>query len=197
MKVFHQEVVRVVLLDTRYRCVYVLEFAMSSVRKFPFLGCSRKTRCALFGTVVAALLIVSSGFAGELGSLCSAAKDFVSAAKAQEGVVITYPTAGELAASTMAYAVGKKRYFAELRSALPILIAIGLKERPETAEVEEFRSAFRLLDWEEERRVAKATAEILKGFENDQAVAVAEKEFNEAQEIEAAFDTDFDGLDAA
>src|SRR5271166_3735192 len=87
------------------------QFAMSSVRKFPFLGCSRKRRCALFGAVVAALLIVSSGFAGELGALCSAAKDFVSAAKAQEGIVITYPTAGELAASTVAYAVGKKRYF--------------------------------------------------------------------------------------
>jgi len=122
---------------------------MSSVRKFPFLGCSRKRRCDLFGAVAAALLIVSSGFAGELGALCSAAKDFVSAAKAQEGVVITYPTAAELAASTMAYAVGKKRYFVELRSALPILIAIGLKQRPETSEIEEFRSAFRLLDWEE------------------------------------------------
>jgi len=169
---------------------------MSSVRKFPFLGCSRKRRCALFGAVVAALLIVSSGFAGELGALCSAAKDFVSAAKAQEGIVITYPTAGELAASTVAYAVGKKRYFAELRSALPILIAIGLKQRPETSEIEEFRSAFRLLDWEEERRIAKTTAVMLKRFENDQAVAPAEKEFNEAQEIEAAFDRDFDGLDA-
>jgi hypothetical protein len=53
--------------------------------------------------------------------------------------VITYPTVGELAASTLAYAVGKKRYFAELRSALPILIAIGLKERPETAEVGDVR----------------------------------------------------------
>jgi len=37
---------------------------------------------------------------------------------------------------------------------------------------------------------------MLKRFENDQAVAPAEKEFNEAQEIEAAFDRDFDGLDA-
>jgi hypothetical protein len=48
------------------------------------------------------------------------------------------------------------------------------------------------LDWEEERRIAKTTAEMLKRFENDQAVTAAEKEFNEAQEIEA----DFDGLDA-
>jgi len=52
------------------------------------------------------------------------------------------------------------------------------------------------LDWEEERRIAKTTAVMLKRFENDQAVAPAEKEFNEAQEIEAAFDRDFDGLDA-
>ena len=88
-------------------------------------------------------------------------------------------------------------YFAELRSALPILIAIGLKQRPETSEIEEFRSAFRLLDWEEERRIAKTTAVMLKRFENDQTVAPAEKEFNEAQEIEAAFDRDFDGLDSA
>jgi hypothetical protein len=84
-----------------------------------------------------------------------------------------------------------------LRSALPILIAIGLKQRPETSEIEEFRSAFRLLDWEEERRIAKTTAVMLKRFENDQTVAPAEKEFNEAQEIEAAFDRDFDGLDSA
>jgi hypothetical protein len=65
--------------------------------------------------------------------------------------------------------------------------AIGLKQRPETSEIEEFRSAFRLLDWEEERRIAKRTAVMLKRFENDQTVAPAEKEFNEAQEIEAAF----------
>ena len=74
--------------------------------------------------------------------------------------------------------------------------AIGLKQRPATSEIEEFRSAFRLLDWEEERRIAKTTAVTLKRFENDQTVAPAEKEFNEAQEIEAAFDRDFDGLDA-
>jgi hypothetical protein len=36
--------------------------------------------------------------------------------------LITYPTAGELATSTIAYAAAKKRYFSELRSALPILI---------------------------------------------------------------------------
>jgi hypothetical protein len=42
----------------------------------------------------------------------------------------------------------------------------------------------------------KTTAVMLKRFENDQTVAPAEKEFNEAQEIEAAFDRDFDGLDA-
>lgn len=111
--------------------------------------------------------------------------------------MITYPTAGELVACTIAYAGAKKRYFAELRCALPILIAIGLKERPETWEAEEFHSAFRLLDWEEERRIAKTTAEILKRFENDQGVVAAGKEFEQAQEIEAAFGRDFDGLYAA
>jgi hypothetical protein len=80
---------------------------------------------------------------------------------------------------------------------LPILIAIGLKERPETSEVQDFRSAFRLLNWEDEQRIARTTAEMLKRFDYDQAVAAAEKEFNEAQEIEAAFDRYFDGLDAA
>ena len=145
--------------------------------------------------VVAALVMVTSAFGGELGALCSAAKDFVSAAKVQEGIVITYPSAGELATSTIAYAAAKKRYFSELRSSVPILIAIGLKERPETLEVEKFRSAFRLLDWEEERRIAKTTAEMLKRFENHQAVAAAEKEFEQAQEIESAFHKDFDGLD--
>ena len=57
---------------------------------------------AISGVVIAALVIVSSAYAGELGALCSAAKDFVSAAKVQEGIVITYPSAGELATSTIA-----------------------------------------------------------------------------------------------
>jgi hypothetical protein len=35
----------------------------------------------------------------------------------------------------MAYAAAKKRYLSEFRSAMPILIAIGLKHRPETAEI--------------------------------------------------------------
>ena len=56
---------------------------------------------------------------------------------------------------------------------------------------------FVLVDWDEERRKAKTTLEIRKRFENDQAVAAAEKEFEQAQEIEAAFTKDFDGLDSA
>ena len=80
---------------------------------------------------------------------------------------------------------------------MPILIAIGLKQRPESGEIEEFRSAFRLLDGEEEQRVAKATVEMLKEFGKDQGVAAAEKEFTRAQNIEADFVKDFDGLDSA
>jgi hypothetical protein len=105
---------------------------------------SGKRPLELLGIVLASFLMVSSALAGEFAALCSAAKDFVAAAKAQEGILITYPTANELAESTMAYAAAKKRYLAEFRSAMPILIAIGLKQRPETAEVEEFRSAFRV-----------------------------------------------------
>jgi hypothetical protein len=73
----------------------------------------------------------------------------------------------------------------------------GFKQRPETGEIEEFCSAFRLLDGEEEQRVANATVEMLKGFGNDQAVSAAEKEFTQAQKIEADFVKDFDGLDSA
>lgn len=157
---------------------------------------SRK-RVHFLAAILGSILIVSSGFAGELGALCSAAKNFVSAATTQEGILITYPTASEFAASTIAYAAAKERYFSEFRAAMPILIAIGLKQRPETGEIEEFRSAFRLLDGEEEQRVAKATVEMLKGFGNDQAVSAAEKEFTHAQKIEADFVKDFDGLDSA
>jgi len=96
-------------------------------------------------TVLASTLIVSSAFAGELEALCSAAKDFVSATKVQEGILIAFPTANELATTTMDYAAAKKRYLSELRRTMPILIAIGLKQRPETSEVEEFRSAFRAI----------------------------------------------------
>ena len=147
---------------------------------------------AVFGD----LLIVPTAFAGELGALCSAAKNFVTAARAQEGILISYPTASQLAASTMAYASAKERYYSELRSAMPILVAIGVKQRAQTAEIEEFRSAFRQFDSEDEQRVAKATTEMLKRFDNNQAVAAAEKEFKQAQEIEAVFVRDFDGLDS-
>ena|SRR5271165_5012121 len=71
--------------------------------------------------------------------------------------------------------MGSRTGRSEFRSGMPILIAIGLKQRPETAEVEEFRSALRVLDGEEEQRVAKATAEVLKRFAKDQAVAAAKK----------------------
>ena len=37
----------------------------------------------------------------------------------------------------MAYAAAKKRYVAELRPVMPIIIAIGLKQKPENAEVQE------------------------------------------------------------
>ena len=58
-----------------------------------------------------------------------------------------------------------------------------------------FRAPEPLLDGEEEQRVTKATVEMLKGFGNDQAVTAAEKEFTHAQNIEADFVKDFDGLD--
>jgi hypothetical protein len=75
----------------------------------------KKVAIQRLAVVLASFLLVSSALAGELAALCSAAKDFVTAAKAQEGILITYPTANELAASTMAYAAAKKRYFAEFR----------------------------------------------------------------------------------
>ena len=43
---------------------------------------SRK-RLHFLAAILGSLLIVSSGFAAELGALCSAAKNFVSAAKTQ------------------------------------------------------------------------------------------------------------------
>ena len=50
---------------------------------------------------------------------------------------------------------------------------------------------------EDEEQVAKATIQMVKRFDNDQALAAAEKEFLEAQEIEAAFEKEFDGLGGA
>src|SRR5271165_4740110 len=108
-----------------------LSFSINSVPKPRML--SVRGDYVLSSLHLGSILIVSSGFAGELGALCSAAKNFVSAAKTQEGILITYPTASEFAASTIAYAAAKERYFSE------------------------FRAAFRLLDGEEKQRVAKAT----------------------------------------
>jgi hypothetical protein len=146
---------------------------------------------------LATFLVVASASGGELHALCSAAKDFVSAGKAQEGILITYPTPNELAASTMAYAAAEKRYVAELRAVMPILIAIGLKQRPENAEVDEFRSTFQTFSDDDRERVDKQTLEMLKRFDNDQAVLTAEKEFKEAQEIQADFMKEYGALDKA
>ena len=60
-----------------------------------------------------------------------------------------------------------------------------------------FQDVFNQFGDEQEQRVAKATAEMLQRLESDEVIAPAEKEFERAQEIESAFDKDFDGLDGA
>jgi hypothetical protein len=132
-------------------------------------------------------MVVATALGSELQALCAAAKDLVSAGKAQQGILITNPTPSELAASTTTYAAAKKRYVAELRPVMPIIIAIGLKQRAENAEVKEFISVFQEFGGDDEERVDKATLEMLKRFDKDQAVAKAEKDFKQAQEIEANF----------
>jgi hypothetical protein len=142
-------------------------------------------------------MVVASALAGELRALCLAAKDFVSAGKTQQDILTTHPTPSELAAATMTYAAAKKRYVAELRPVMPIFIAIALKQRPENDEVQEFRSVFQEFGGNEEEQVDKATLEMLKRFDNDQDVASAEKEFKQAQEIEAALVREYGGLNAS
>ena len=88
----------------------------------------RRTASSSKGMLVATALITSFiaptfTLAGELRALCSAAKDLVTSGKAQEGILITDPTPRELARSTMTYATAKKRYVAELRSVMPIIIS--------------------------------------------------------------------------
>jgi hypothetical protein len=156
-----------------------------------------KRTFGLFAVFATSFLVAASALGGELQALCSAAKDLVSAGKAQEGILVNHPKPNELAASTMAYAAAKKRYIAELRPVMPIIIAIGLKHKPEDAEVQEFISVFRRFNGEDEEQVDKATFEMLKRFDNDQAVATAEKEFKQAQEIEAEFLKEYVGLNAS
>jgi hypothetical protein len=111
--------------------------------------------------------------------------------------LITHPTPNELAASTTIYAAAEKRYVAELRAVMPILIAIGLKQRPENAEVDEFRSIFQTFGDDDRERVNNETLEMLKRFDNDQAVLTAEKKLKEAQEIQAEFLREYGALDKA
>lgn len=157
----------------------------------------RKGSIDLRAAALASFLVVASASGGELHALCAAAKDLVSAAKAQERILITDPTPTKFSVSTIAYAAAKKRYIAELRSVMPILIAIGLKQRLENAEVEEFRSIFQTFSDDDKERVDKETLEMLKRFDNDQAVITAEKEFKEAQEIQADFLKEYGGLNAS
>jgi hypothetical protein len=100
---------------------------------------------------------LTSALAGDLRALCSAAKDLVSSGKAQEGILVADPTPKDLAESTLTYATAKRRYVAELRSVMPIIIAIGLKRRPEDMEVAEFRLVFEEFGEDDEKRVDNAT----------------------------------------
>lgn len=146
--------------------------------------------------VFVSLLVGGPALAGELGTLTSAARDFVSAAKAQAAILVSHPAPKDFAASTIAYAVAKERYFTVLRSKMPIFIGMGLKRMPATLEIREFQEVFNQFGTEQEQRVAKATAEMLQRFENDQVIVPAEREFERAQEVERAFEKDFDGLDS-
>jgi hypothetical protein len=150
----------------------------------------------LVAVVLSSFMVVASALGGELRALCSAAKDFVGAGKTQESILNTFPTASNLAASTMTYAAAEKRYLAELRAVMPIIIAIGLKQRPEDGEVDEFRSIFQTFGDDDMVRVDKETLEMLKRCDNNQAVLTAEKEFKEAQEIQADFMREYGGLNA-
>jgi hypothetical protein len=163
-----------------------------------FLGrfTATKRTFRLLVVIVSSFIVVASALGGELQALCSAAKDLVNTGKAQEGILDNHPTPNELAASTLAYAAAKKRYVAELRPVMPIIIAIGLKQKPENAEVQEFMSVFGQFGGEDEERVDKATLEMLKRFDNDQAVGIAEKEFKQAQEIEANLLKEYEKLNA-
>ena len=111
--------------------------------------------------------------------------------------MVSHPAPKDFAASTIAYAVAKERYYTVLRSKMPIFIGMGLKRMPGTAEIKEFQDVFNQFGDEQEQRVAKATAEMLQQFKYDEGIAPAEKEFERAQEIERAFEWDFDGLDSA
>ena len=123
--------------------------------------------------------------------------DFMNAAKVQAAILVSHPSPKDFAAATIAYAVAKERYYTVLRSKMPILIDMGLKRMPATAEIKEFQDVFNQFGDEQEQRVAKATAEMLQRLENDQGIGPAEKKFERAQEVERSFDKDFDGLDSA
>ena len=121
----------------------------------------------------------------------------MNAAQAQAAILVSHPAPKDFAAATIAYAVAKERYYSVLRSKMPLLIDMGRRRAPATAEIKEFQDVFNKFGDEQEQRVAKATAEILQRLENEQGIAPAEKEFERAQEVERSFDKDFDGLDSA
>jgi hypothetical protein len=121
----------------------------------------------------------------------------MNAAKVQAVILVSHPAPNDFATATIAYAVAKERYYTVLRSKMPILIDMGLKRMPATAEIKEFQDVFTQFGDEQEQRVAKETAEMLQRLENNQGIAPAEKEFERAQEMERSFVKDFDGLDSA
>jgi hypothetical protein len=73
-----------VLCDQTMKLLFVLfGIAICEERRGTLTVYSRK-RVHFLAAILGSILVVSSGFAGELGALCSAAKNFVSAAKTQE-----------------------------------------------------------------------------------------------------------------
>jgi hypothetical protein len=125
--------------------------------------------------VLVSLLVGRSAVAGELATLTSAARGFMSAAKAQAAILVSNPAPKDFAATTTAYAVAKERYYTLLRSNVPLFIDMGLKRMPATGEIKEFFEVFNEFGDKQEQRVAKATAEMLKRLENDEVIGPAKK----------------------
>jgi hypothetical protein len=65
--------------------------------------------------------MVASASGRELRALCSAAKDLVSAGKSQEGILITYPTPNELAASMEQQSFGVVNCLVQLQDRVRII----------------------------------------------------------------------------
>jgi hypothetical protein len=140
--------------------------------------------------------VLTSVFAGEpLDALVGAAQGFALNIQQQVAAVQSITTPTELAEKTILYAAAKTAYYQALRAAAPELTAIATGKETRQPEFDQFAQAFSVAGEKQEKVVDEATGALLAKLPLDSDIQKAKAAFDQAQAVEAQFQSDFSGVD--